>query len=198
MEAARAALPASPNNRIDTVIHAAPAVLRPELQGRRHYADTKRCCAREATPKRLNRRDEMSAIAGKTCEKVGCGRRSICSLTQVRRPVLPQLFRRAWYVQRRAISRLHPAGADFLPELLPLISELRSAAFVWRNAAPEPRHRKDSPHLGADDTHEQILFQIPMAAPIGLRPACLCPCAQHLPSTARHARRRTRQPHFAS
>ena len=140
----------------------------------------------------------MSAIAGKTCEKVGCGRRSICSLTQVRRPVLPQLFRCVWYVQRRAISRLHPAGAGFLPELLPLISELRSAAFVWRNAAPEPRHRKDSPHLGANDTHEQILFQISMAAPIGLRPACLCPRAQHLPAAARDARRRTRQPHFAS
>ena len=130
-----------------------------------------------------------------TCEKAGCGRRSICSLTQVRRPVLPQLFRCVWYVQRRAISRLHPAGADFLPEFVPLISELRSAAFVWRNAAPEPRHRKDSPHLGANDTHEQILFQIPMAAPAGLRPACLCPRAQHLPAAARDARGVAGEPH---
>ena len=137
-----------PKNRIDTVIHAAPAVLRQGPQGRRPQGRHETVLCARGHAEAIESPGQMSAIAGKTCEKAGCGRRSICSLTQVRRPVLPQLFRCVWYVQRRAISRLHPAGADFLPELLPLISELRSAAFVWRNAAPEPRHRKDSPHLG--------------------------------------------------
>ena len=38
-------------------------------------ADTKRCCAREATLKRKIPFGRKSAIAEKICEKVGCGRR---------------------------------------------------------------------------------------------------------------------------
>ena len=44
-------------------------------QGRN--ADTKRCCAREVTPKRSNPPERKFAIAEKICEKAGSERRNV-------------------------------------------------------------------------------------------------------------------------
>ena len=40
-------------------------------------ADTKRCCAREATPKRSDPPERKFAIAEKICEKAGSERRNV-------------------------------------------------------------------------------------------------------------------------
>ena len=40
-------------------------------------ADTKRCCAREVTPKRSNPPERKFAIAEKICEKAGSERRNV-------------------------------------------------------------------------------------------------------------------------
>lgn len=48
-----------------------------DRQGSRHYADTKRCCAREVTPKRSNPPERKFAIAEKICEKAGSERRNV-------------------------------------------------------------------------------------------------------------------------
>ena len=107
-----------------------------DRQGSRHYADTNRCCAREATPKRSDPPGRKFAIAGTTCEKVGRGRRrKNVSLTQVRRPVLPQRFCCECMCSGERFpgcarqGQVCPAGA------LPLISDPEIGAFCLYSAS---------------------------------------------------------------
>ena len=104
-----------------------------DRQGSRHYADTKRCCAREATPKRSSdRRGESPPLQGRPVRRqdVDAG----AKLAPQRKS--EDLYYRSFCCECMCSGERFPGCTrqrrGFCRSFVPLISDWRSAYFVYR------------------------------------------------------------------